>query len=67
VLPCLLSDQHINRPEMRDSMSLLDWISAQDHKNSLQDMVTQCSTAIEKFDESILGDVMNDVFQVRVD
>lgn len=67
VLPCLLSSQHANRPEFRDGVSLLEWISAQDHKNSLQDIVTQCSTAIGQFDESVMQGVMNEVFQVRED
>ncbi|KAK3727883.1 hypothetical protein QZH41_010614, partial [Actinostola sp. cb2023] len=65
VLPSLLPNKQANRPEFGDEISLLDWISAQDNKNSLHDMVMQCNTAVEQFDSSVLEGVMTDVMQVQ--
>ncbi|XP_032243064.2 RB1-inducible coiled-coil protein 1 [Nematostella vectensis] len=67
VLHCLLSSQHqqLNWPQMVDGITLLDWISAQDNKYSLQDMVTQCQAAVEQFDQTVLEDVLTEVNQVQ--
>lgn len=63
VLPCLISRQ-LSQVRQQDVVSLLDWISAQDNKNSLQDMVKQCIEAVEQFDESHLTEITTEVNQV---
>lgn len=65
VLPCLLTRQVVSKERLPDGrLSLLDWISAQDNKNSLQDMVKQCIEAVEQFDESHLTEITGEVNEV---
>lgn len=64
VLPCLLTTQVSKARLPQGRVSLLDWISAQDSKNSLQDMVKQCIEAVEQFDESHLSEITQEVNQV---
>ncbi|KAJ7343691.1 reticulophagy, partial [Desmophyllum pertusum] len=63
VLPCLMARQ-LSQDRQQGLVSLLDWISAQDNKNSLQDMVKQCIEAVEQFDESHLTEITTEVSQV---
>lgn len=65
VLPCLLTRQLVSKERLPESRaSLLDWISAQDSKNTLQDMVKQCIEAVEQFDESHLTEITSEVNHV---
>lgn len=66
VLPGLLHRKQASKPGISHGISLLDWISSQDQKNSLQDMVDQCSNALEQFDGTVLEGVMTEVIQVGV-
>ncbi|KAL9950515.1 hypothetical protein ACROYT_G043024 [Oculina patagonica] len=63
VLPCLMTRQ-LSKDKQQSAVSLLDWISAQDNKNTLQDMVKQCIEAVEQFDESHLTEITAEVREV---
>jgi len=66
VLPSLLHSSQASSLDITDGISLLDWINAQDNKNSLQDIVIQCRNALVQFDGTALETVMREVLQVGV-
>ncbi|XP_061175133.1 RB1-inducible coiled-coil protein 1-like [Saccostrea echinata] len=58
VLPCLL--QTVEDSSISNK-NLFDWISSQDPKHSLHDMVHQCLKATEQLDQQVLDNLMSEV------
>lgn len=58
VLPCLL---HSMEEASMSDKNLFEWISSQDPKHSLHDMVQQCLKATEQLDQHVLDNLMLEV------
>nr|XP_022314385.1 RB1-inducible coiled-coil protein 1-like isoform X2 [Crassostrea virginica] len=58
VLPCLL---HSMEEASMSNKNLFEWISSQDPKHSLHDMVHQCLKATEQLDQPVLDSLMLEV------
>ncbi|XP_070556941.1 RB1-inducible coiled-coil protein 1-like [Ptychodera flava] len=63
LLPCLLPQrQNQQKPaDLSKCITLLQWISSQDQRSTLQQMAEQCLKALEQFDESVLNNLMTEI------
>ncbi|XP_028403740.1 RB1-inducible coiled-coil protein 1-like [Dendronephthya gigantea] len=60
VFLCLIKDDMKSLISTDGVPTLLDWINAQDERNSLEDMVRQCIDALGQFQNSSLVEIKND-------
>ncbi|XP_046839067.1 RB1-inducible coiled-coil protein 1-like [Xenia sp. Carnegie-2017] len=67
VFECLINDEIKSSSSNNGKFSLLDWINAQDERNSLNDTVKQCEDALAQFENSSLLEIQKDRVQVLGD
>ncbi|XP_064624554.1 RB1-inducible coiled-coil protein 1-like [Lineus longissimus] len=64
LLPCLTTDGGEWVTKSDNPKSLLNWITSQDSRNSLEQMAETCGKGIEQFDEHVMETLLSEVQSV---